>query len=256
LHQIDVQRHVGVAIIGHVDFQHVIDPLQRVERVFDVPGSRAKLEGRDRNRERLHGHSARRLRLRLLDGVAGFGIGSRHLSVRGLPDSCRLTGSPSSRRGDLRVGVGAHAFKLAAEVLRHLFGGLGCGRALSGPLFGALLRCGRPLAGRRDHGFGIGADMFELGAQLLHRLFGGLACGGTLSGPLLGALLRCGRPLAGRHDLGFGIGADLFKLGAQLLHTPFVCFCGGRALGRSLSLSFGSLLLRRAGLCPRRSGRT
>ena len=135
-----------------------------------------------------------------------------------------------------------------------LFGGLGCGRALSGPLLGPRVRCGRPLARCRDHGFGIGADLFELGAQLLHRLFGGLACGRALSGPLLGARLRCGRPLARCCDLGFGIGADLFKLGAQLLQTPFMRLGGGRALGRSLNVAFGSLLLRCADLCPRRSG--
>ena len=53
LHQLDVKRNIRVAFVDHIDFQHVIDPLYRVERIFDMSSLRAKLEGGHRNRQRL-----------------------------------------------------------------------------------------------------------------------------------------------------------------------------------------------------------
>jgi hypothetical protein len=41
MHQLDVRCFIRLGTISHAYFQHVIDLLQRVERIFDTPGLRA-----------------------------------------------------------------------------------------------------------------------------------------------------------------------------------------------------------------------
>ena len=69
-------------------------------------GLRAKLVRGDRNRQRLYRRSARRLGLCLPDRILGSRICPRHLSVRSLLHSGRLTGSPPARAAISASGGG------------------------------------------------------------------------------------------------------------------------------------------------------
>jgi len=116
VHQLDVRCFIRVGIISHPYFQHVIDLLQRVERIFDMPGLRANPQGRDWNRQQLRRGGPRFRGLGSAGRPVRRGICSRHFSVCSLPHGSNFTGGPAPHCGDLSPRVGTDLFKLAAQL--------------------------------------------------------------------------------------------------------------------------------------------